>query len=228
MGQMASALAHEVTQPLSAIANYVAGARRLMERDDTSKVVQALDRASEQVERAGQVIRRLREFVKKEKGDQREESLAQTIEEASVLALVGSKVKGVKAELRLDAQAPTAVINKVQIQQVLVNLVRNAVEAMTDAPRRELVIATARSSEGMIEVAVSDTGPGIADAIKPGLFQPFVTSKDTGMGVGLSICRTIVETHGGELWAEDNPGGGATLRFTVPGSPLAATQAGAG
>ncbi len=218
MGQMASSLAHELNQPLSAISNYLAGAERLIGRGDYAATAIAFGKAVAQVDRAAQIIRRLRDFVSKGEAERRTESLPKIIEEASALALVGAKSEGVRATIDLDPAARWAFVDKIQIQQVLVNLVRNAVEAMASAPRRELAIVTRRSGE-TIEVAVADTGPGIAELIKARLFQPFVTSKATGMGVGLSICRSIVESNGGRLWAEDNEGGGAVFRFTLPTPP---------
>jgi two-component system, LuxR family, sensor kinase FixL len=215
MGQMASALAHELNQPLAAINNYLAGAERLMQRGDLERTTQAFGKAVEQVDRAAQIIRRLREFVSKGDTERRVESLPKIIDEASALALVGARSQGVKAEITLDPAAETAFVDKIQVQQVLVNLVRNAVEAMSASTRRHLTLATRRTGD-MIEVKVVDTGPGIADHIKARLFEPFVTSKATGMGVGLSICRSIIEAHGGRLWAEDNPDGGTVFRFTVP------------
>ncbi|MDR3510353.1 MAG: PAS domain S-box protein [Caulobacteraceae bacterium] len=218
MGQMASALAHELNQPLAAINNYLSGAERLMKRGELERATDAFGKVIEQVDRAAQIIRRLREFVSKGDADRRVESLPKIIDEASALALVGARSQGVKAEFALDPAAETAFVDKIQVQQVLVNLVRNAVEAMNAAPVRKLLVGTTRIGE-MIEVRVADTGPGIAPHIKARLFEPFVTSKATGMGVGLSICRSIIESHGGRLWAEDNAGGGTVFRFTVPAPP---------
>jgi two-component system sensor kinase FixL len=215
MGQMASTLAHELNQPLAAINNYLAGAERLMQRGEYAGTATAFAKAVEQVDRAAQIIRRLREFVAKGEADRRTESLVKIIEEASALALVGAKSQGVRAAISLDPEGEFAFVDKIQIQQVLVNLVRNAIEAMATSPLRNLLITSRRAGE-MIEVAVADSGPGIAEAIKARLFQPFVTSKPTGMGVGLSICRSIVESNGGRLWAEDNAGGGTVFCFTVP------------
>ena len=215
MGQMASTLAHELNQPLAAINNYLAGAERLIQRGEYERTSVAFGKAVEQVDRAAQIIRRLREFVSKGEADRRAESLSKIVEEASALALVGARSQGVLATIDLDPKGEQAFVDKIQIQQVLVNLVRNAIEAMANAPRRNLVISSRRQGE-MIEVAVADTGPGIAEHIKARLFEPFVTSKATGMGVGLSICRSIVESNGGRLWAEDNAGGGTVFRFTVP------------
>jgi two-component system sensor kinase FixL len=191
LGQMASALAHEVNQPLAAITLYVDGVRRLLASGSPQAAQQVLARVAEQAGRARDIVHRLREMVRSGTTERRAENLAKTIEEASALALVG-----VGAELSFDIHvtpgAAEALIDRIQIQQVLLNLMRNAIEAMAGSPRRALRIATSR------------------------LFQPFVTTKATGMGVGLSVCRTIIEAHGGELRAEDAAGGGTVFRFTIP------------
>lgn len=219
LGQMASALAHEVNQPLTAIANYLSGARRLLAAGNQQSAQQALERIAQQTERAREVIRRLRELMRKGETERRVENLPKTIEEASALALVGIGQR-VKLDIRFGEGAGEAVIDRIQIQQVLLNLMRNAIEAMSDSARRELVVATAAAGE-MIEVSIADTGPGLPEAVRARLFQPFVTTKPTGMGVGLSVCRTIVEAHGGELRADDAAGGGAVFRFTVRKPPAA-------
>jgi two-component system sensor kinase FixL len=213
---MVSALAHEVNQPLSAIGAYLKAAARFLEGGDPQKGRVILQRAAEQTDRASGIIRRLREFVQKGQTERRAEDLAKVIDEASALAMVGTRNQGVTVRMRLDSAASQAVIDKVQIQQVLFNLMRNAIEAMVTSEQRELTIATARSPNGFVEISVSDTGPGLAPHIRSKLFQPFVTTKDTGMGVGLSICRSIVEAHGGRLEADDRPGGGTVFRFTLP------------
>jgi two-component system sensor kinase FixL len=218
MGQMASALAHELNQPLLAIVGYMKGSRRLLESDaeDRSGMLRdALDKASDQALRAGQIIRRLREFVGRGDSERRIESVKKLIEEASALALVGTKDQGVRVRFQFDPAVDLVLVDKVQIQQVLLNLLRNAVEAMATSPRRELVISTAASDDDMIAISVADSGAGIAPEIASQLFQPFVTSKAQGMGVGLSICRTIVEAHGGRITVEANPSGGTIFRFTL-------------
>jgi len=218
MGEMASALAHELNQPLSAIANYLKGAKRILESradDDSAMVRGAMDKAAEQALRAGQIIRRLRDFVARGESERRVESINKLIEEASALALVGAKEHGVRVRLQVDPAHDMILADKVQIQQVLLNLFRNAIEAVTQGERRELIVSTKPSGSGMVEVSVADTGPGISPDVAPQLFQPFITTKAQGMGVGLSISRTIIEAHGGQIWTEPNPGGGAIFRFTL-------------
>jgi two-component system sensor kinase FixL len=217
LGEMASALAHELNQPLSAIANYVKGCERLLRAEpvDREKVQGALARTAEQALRAGEIIRRLRDFVSKGESERRIESISQLLEEAGALAMTGAKELGVRLRFDLSRQVDLVLADKVQIQQVALNLMRNAVDSMENAPRRELTVSAVPADDDMVEVRVSDTGRGIDPEVAPRLFQPFVTTKAKGMGVGLSICRTIVEAHGGRIWADANPGGGATFHFTL-------------
>jgi two-component system sensor kinase FixL len=218
MGEMASALAHELNQPLSAIANYMKGSRRMLEAgtDDRSALLRdAMDKAAEQALRAGQIIRRLRDFVARGESERRVESVKKLVEEASALALVGAKDQGVRVRFQFDPTIDLVLADKVQIQQVLLNLLRNAVEAMESSHRRELTISTGADKDGMLAMSVADTGSGISPDIAAHLFQPFITNKRHGMGVGLSICRTIVEAHGGQIGANPNPAGGTTFRFTL-------------
>jgi two-component system sensor kinase FixL len=220
MGEMASALAHEINQPLSAIANYLNGCQRLLRtrsEPELARIKDALQKAGAQALRAGDIIRRMRDFVARGETQMKVESLTKLIEEASALALVGARQHGVRVHFQLDSGGDLVVADRVQIQQVLLNLMRNAIEAMVDADatRRELVVATGRPKGGMVEIRVADTGPGIAPEVAQKLFQPFVTTKREGMGVGLSISRSIVEAHDGELTVESNPGGGALFRFTL-------------
>lgn len=219
MGEMAQALAHELNQPLSAIANYMKGSRRLLEAKtdgDSAMVREAMDRAAEQSMRAGQIIRRLRDFVARGESERRMESLSKLVEEASALALVGAKERGVRVRFQFDPSADLVLADKVQIQQVMLNLIRNAIEAMDESSRRELTISSKQQGE-MAVIEVADTGAGISEEVAMHLFQPFITSKAHGMGVGLSISRTIVEAHGGHIVAEPNPGGGTVFRFSLRG-----------
>ncbi|AQR75940.1 PAS domain-containing sensor histidine kinase [Sphingomonas sp. LM7] len=218
LGEMASSLAHEINQPLSAIANYLKGSRMLLAREEIplDRVAEAVERASSEALRAGDIIRRLRDFVARGEAERTIESLPKLVEEATALALIGAKEHGIRVRYSFDPAIDLVLADRVQIQQVVLNLVRNAVDSMTasDSPRRELAIAI-DSDRALARVSVSDTGPGISPDVAGQLFQPFVTTKRTGMGVGLSISRTIIEAQGGRIWVEENPGGGAVFRFTL-------------
>ena len=219
MGEMASTLAHELNQPLSAISNYVHGCSRLLrDMDDelANRMREALDEAGRQSLRAGQIIRHLREFVTKGETEKNAYNIRKLIEEAGALALVGSREKGVRAVFDFASDAELVMVDHVQIQQVLINLMRNAIEAMKDSPTKELVVRTIRSAPGEISITVADTGPGIAEEISAQLFKPFTTTKPGGMGIGLSISKRIVEAHGGRMAVISNESGGATFEFTLP------------
>jgi two-component system, LuxR family, sensor kinase FixL len=222
MGEMASALAHELNQPLTAISNYMKGSRRLLTAStdpNIAKIESALDRAAEQAIRAGQIIRRLRDFVARRESEKRVERLSKLIEEAGALGLTGAREQGVQLRFNLDPRHDEVLVDRVQIQQVLVNLFRNALDAMAQSSRRELTASNTPVADDMIEIAVSDTGSGFGEGVAQSLFQTFFTTKETGMGVGLSISRSIIEAHGGRMWAEANASGGATFRFTLPAAP---------
>ncbi|MDR3500158.1 MAG: PAS domain S-box protein [Parvibaculum sp.] len=219
MGQMASALAHELNQPLSANMNYVKAARRTLDGVDAPEVIRAielLDKASAQTSRAGQIIRRLREFIEKGKSNRAIENLNKVVEEAVALGLVGAAEANVKVEIDFQANLKPVPMDKIQIQQVVLNLIRNSFEAMHSSPRRELIIGTSADGVEAVVVRICDTGPGLAPEVAERLFLPFTTTKETGMGIGLSICRSIIESHGGELWATPNEGGGVTFSFRLP------------
>jgi two-component system sensor kinase FixL len=219
LGEMASTLAHELNQPLSAIANYVQGCRRMLDKIDeehANRMRGALDEAAKQALRAGDIIRHLREFVTRGETDKGPEDINRLVEEAGALALVGSRERGIKSVFDFGADSSMVVADRVQIQQVLINLMRNAMEAMRDSTNKELIIRTRHVSAEWLRVEVQDTGPGIADEIAPQLFQPFVTTKPNGMGIGLSISRRIIESHGGELTVGRNAAGGATFAFSLP------------
>ena len=218
LGEMASTLAHELNQPLTAATSYLNGARRLLAAprpQDLATASGAIESAAEQMVRAGQIIKRLRQFVSRGESDRRPEDLRKLIEEASALALVGVKQTGTHVSFDFDPVVGMVLVDRIQIQQVVLNLMRNAIEAMQEVSRREMKVSSRLADSETVEVCVADTGPGIAPEIAPRLFQPFVTTKPQGMGVGLSICRTIIEAHGGKLWAEPNPGGGTIFRMTL-------------
>jgi two-component system sensor kinase FixL len=218
MGEMASTLAHELNQPLAAIANYLQGSRRLLKDSPDTRaplILDALDKAAEQAVRAGDVIQRLRDFVARGETERRIESIKKLLEEASALALVAAKEKSVRVSFELDPAVDLVLVDKIQVQQVLLNLLRNAIEAMESSDRRELAVTTAPAGDGMMTIDVADTGCGIAPEIAPRLFLPFVTTKRQGMGIGLSISRTIIESHGGQMTVQPNPGGGTIFRFTL-------------
>jgi two-component system sensor kinase FixL len=219
MGEMASALAHELNQPLSAISNYMKGSRRLLENNTDQRadlIRDAMDKAADQALRAGQIIRRLRDFVARGETERRVEEVRKLVEEASALALVGAKDKGVRVRFDFVPGADFVLADKVQIQQVLLNLIRNSIEAMEGCDKRELVVIAAPGPDNMVESSVADTGTGIAPEIAAQLFQPFITTKAQGMGVGLSISRTIVEAHGGSIAPRPNDGGGTVFSLKLP------------
>lgn len=220
MGTLASSLAHELNQPLTAVASYCESARDLLEREPDREtldmVKEALDEAAQQAIRAGQIVRRLRDFMSTGETERHVESLQRLINEANALALVGSREHGIDVQLKLDPAADKVLVDRIQIQQVLVNLIRNAIDAMMDTQVRSLALQTACDGQGFVEVTIEDTGSGISDTISAQLFQPFVTSKQSGMGIGLSICRTIIEAHGGRIWFEPGANGGTAFHFTVP------------
>ena len=219
MGEMASALAHEVSQPLTAASNYLAAAGIMLEAANDPAVERAravVNKAAAQITRATDVMLHLRTFVKKGGIERRDEPVANVIGEAADLALIGTRESGVKLQLRIAPHLPLVVIDKIQIQQVVVNLIRNAVQSMQASIRRELTIIAEVVEPHRIEISVTDTGPGIAPEIADRLFQPFVTTKPQGMGIGLSICRSIVESHGGQLSVKPNPEGGASFHFCLP------------
>jgi len=218
MGEMAAALAHELNQPLTALSAYLQGAALLLSQGDAEKndlVIAAMQKATAQALRASDVIRRLREFVARGETDRHIESLANMVQEACALAVITEREQSVRFEVALDPRADLVLVNKVQIQQVLLNLIRNAIEAMKDSARHELAIRSEPASNGMVRVSVSDTGSGISPDVATRLFQSFVTTKSGGLGVGLSISRTIVEAHGGRISVEPNPGGGTVFRITL-------------
>jgi two-component system sensor kinase FixL len=220
MATLASSLAHELNQPLTAVTSYCQSIRNLArgEADASTRelIAEAADEAANEALRAGEIVRRLRDFFARGDTERYVEDLPRLITESNALALVGSRELGVEVQVALDPAAQFVLADRVQIQQVLINLIRNALDAMLEAEERLLMISTAAGPGDLITISVQDTGSGISDAVSDQLFQPFVTSKRTGMGIGLSICRTIIDAHGGRIWFEAAPEGGTVFHFTLP------------
>ena len=219
MGTLATSIAHELNQPLTAIANYVEAASTMLADDPDeatiSMIREALDECAKEAVRAGQIVRRLRDFISRGETERQVVSLARLVNEASALAFVGSGSQSVDLTVTIG-EDDLVLVDRVQIQQVLLNLIRNAVEAMHDLPHGRLTIRAVHREPGFIEVIVSDSGPGLAPEIATNLFAPFQSTKAAGMGVGLSISRTIIEAHEGRIWADASPYGGTSFHFTLP------------
>jgi two-component system sensor kinase FixL len=219
LGEMASSIAHELNQPLAAINNYLTGSQRLLQESQDPRaaaILEALGKAAEQVLRAGDIIKRQRDFVTRRESDKTIGHIGRLLEETSAFALVGAHELGVTVRFQIAPEVGYVLVDAVQIQQVLVNLLRNALEAMQESVRRDLFVTATLTIDSMVEIMVSDTGHGVPEEFLPRLFEPFMTTKETGMGIGLSISKTIIEAHGGRLWVEANPVGGAIFRFTLP------------
>jgi two-component system sensor kinase FixL len=219
LGEMASTLAHELNQPLSAVANYIQGCILLLDRVGDEYAVRmrgALTEAAKQAIRAGDIIRHLREFVTRGETERQPEDIRRIVEEAGALALLGSRERGVTSRFDFGPGAGIVLADRVQIQQVLTNLMRNAIEAMRDTPVKDLTVTT-RENDGRLVVSVIDTGTGIQEEVASRLFQPFVSSKAGGMGIGLSISRRILLSHGGDISASPGPEGrGTQFTFHLP------------
>jgi two-component system sensor kinase FixL len=216
MGALATSIAHELNQPLTAITNYVETVSDMLESPDADTldiVRDALRECAAETLRAGQIVRRLRDFISRGETEHRVESLERVVNEASALALVGAGDRGVQVEVGIE---PGMVfIDRIQVQQVIFNLVRNAIEAMADSPVRRLRIASKPVDDHQVQLSIEDSGPGLPAEVAERLFQPFLSTKADGMGVGLSICHTIVTGHGGRIWAEPSSLGGTTFHFTL-------------
>ncbi len=218
MGEMATTLAHELNQPLTAVVNYSEAARQILEDSGIevpARVTDFVQKAAGQAERAGQIIRRLRGFVERREIERTAEKLNEIVQEAASLAAIGARADGIQVQFDLAEELAEIRVDRTQIQQVVVNLVRNAIDVLRDAERRILIVRTGADGDEAQEVVVIDSGPGIAPEVAERLFQPFVTSKKDGMGIGLAVSRTIIEAHGGRLWNEPNPEGGAVFRFRL-------------
>ncbi len=217
MGHMSSALAHELNQPLGAILAYTGAMRRLINEDEPplDELREAIDLTAQDATRAGQIIRRLRAFVEKRETLRNPEDVAVLVAEAVAIGSLGLAARGIKVSIVKAAVLPKVMIDRIQIQQILVNLIRNAVESMDQNARPQIGITT-RYEAGYVQITVTDNGHGLAPEIVDRLFEPFATTKAQGMGMGLNICRTIVESHGGRIWAEANPEGGTVFAFRIP------------
>lgn len=220
MGEMASSLAHELNQPLSAIANYSMGCVNKLMSDEFRKeeLLSAMQKASIQAERAGKIIRRMRDFARKSEPQRMPTDVGDIVEETVSLAEIEARKTGVRLRVDLDPELPAVYADKIMIEQVMLNLVKNGIESMheTDRNRRELVIGAHDTGNGAVEIAVTDRGQGISPDQAEKLFTPFYTTKPEGMGMGLNICRSIIEFHNGRLWVTPNPGGGSVFCFTLP------------
>lgn len=218
MGTMASTLAHELNQPLTAIASYGEAASALLEEEgelDKEILREAVREMAAQSLRAGGIVRRLRQFVSRGDLTKTLEDLPRVIEEAGALALIGAREQNIETHFAFGTDATPVLIDRLQIQQVLINLIRNALEAMRDVDKKRLDVTTLLLDPATVEVTIADSGPGIPADVGEKLFEAFNSSKSEGMGLGLSICRTIIEAHGGRIRALDRPAGGTEFRFTL-------------
>ena len=224
VGTMASALAHELNQPLTAIANYLEAGRDLLDTPDAdslSMLSEALDEGARQSVRAGQIVRKLRDFVSRGEIARRAAPLAPLIEDAVSLARIGTTGEAVKVHVQIGDEVDAISADPIQIQQVVINLLRNAFDALAGRDDAEVnVRATANPIDGMVSVEICDNGPGIDADVASQLFKPFTSTKTSGMGLGLSICQTIVEAHGGAIHAKPLDKEGACFCFTLPVAEL--------
>ena len=220
VGAMASTLAHEINQPLAAIANYNMGSVRRLRAGDwnAEELLEALEKSGAQAERAGRIIQRVREFVRKREPAFADCALNDVIAGVSKMIEIEAEKNAVGVQLDLAAPLPSVRADRVMIEQVILNLVKNAIEAMRDMPQdaRVLTIRTSAGAAGLVEIGIADRGRGLPTQLEKNLFTPFFTTKPDGMGMGLNICRSIIELHDGRLWADRNPAGGSTFHFTLP------------
>ncbi len=225
LGEMAAGIAHEINQPLTAITNYARACQRLLRagRGSDPRLLEALDKVSDQAKRAGEVVERLRDLVRKRDSRRERADVNELVTGVVRLAQAEARLRDVTLRVELAERTPPVVADGVQVQQVVLNLIHNGLEAMEGLDRRdrELVVRTAAGDGSEIEVAVADRGKGVAEEAREELFQPFFTTKAAGMGMGLSICRSIVRSHGGRLWFTPNPGRGTTFHFTLPAAARA-------
>lgn len=220
VGHMASTLAHELNQPLAAIVNYTMGCVRRLRagNGDTQQLLVAMERASAQAERAGRIIQRVRELVRKREPRLIECDVNSVIANAAGLTEINAEKNSVRIKLELAERLPAVLADGIMLEQVMLNMTRNAIEAMQKTPpeERELTLRSRLNQDGLIEIEIADTGSGIPAAMSGASFQPFVTTKPDGLGMGLNICRSIMELHNGQLWATRNAGRGSTFHLSLP------------
>lgn len=226
MGEMAMSLAHELNQPLAAVTNYCMGCVRRLEDGtaETPALLEAMKKASAQATRASKIIAQLRKFLRRNEPSLEAQDIGDIIDETAAIASLEAGRHGISIKTQIAAEVPPIMADKVMIEQVILNLLRNAVEATVAAgkgARSILVSASVDEKERMVNTSVTDFGTGISPADLVRLFEPFFTTKQQGMGVGLNICRSILEFHGGRIWVEANPAGGTTFSFSLP---VAGTQ----
>lgn len=227
MGTLASALAHEINQPLAAIGNYVDGAITALEAGGdggNGLAIEALEHCSAEVTRAGEIIRRLREFIRHGQSVREISSATTLVNEAIALALADGDGAGIAISEHLDPKVDLLFCDRIQLQQVMVNLLRNALEAMEGSVDKRIAVTTRPHEQGMVEFIIADSGPGIAPGIAQRFFEPFETTKQNGLGLGLSISHTIVTAHNGRIWVEPSSLGGTAFHFTVPSATTAADE----
>lgn len=220
LGEMASSIAHEVNQPLTAIATYTQACKRMLEAggENADEILEILTRVTDEALRAGGIIHRLKKLARKHESKHTECEINDLIRDLEHLASVDTRLHDVVLELDLSEHLPTVVADGIQIQQVVLNLIRNAVDAMSDSDgvNRNIVVRTRLRDSEMVEISVTDFGSGLPDDCDEELFQPFFTTKKNGMGMGLSVSRSIVTSHGGHMWFSRNQGGGTTFYVTIP------------
>ncbi len=222
MDEIVSMIVHELNQPLTAIANFGEASKRLLEKggDQSGRAVEYIEKSIRQAHRASDMISRLRHFVARGEGKMEPIVINEAVQDAARLALIGAADQGIQTSYEFAEDLPEISADRIQLQQVVVNLIRNGIDAMLD-PKSDrngtfhLTIQTGRDEDGAVRIAIADTGSGIAPEIAADLFAPFATSKEGGMGIGLSVSKSIVEAHGGALWFEPNPGGGSRFVFTL-------------
>ncbi|HEX7109297.1 MAG TPA: PAS domain S-box protein [Aestuariivirga sp.] len=222
MGEMASTLAHELNQPLAAISGYATGSMKWLEKGkvDREELLAVFAKLSAQAQRAGQIIRRVREFVRKSEPNFAAVNMEELVSGTLEFVAPELRAQGIAVERQSEKPTPLCLGDRILLEQVLLNLIRNAIEAMAQTPKRSRKLSIAhRLGESEVTTLISDRGPGLSPQMKEKLFVPFATTKAEGMGMGLNICRTIIEMHRGRLWFEDRPGGGSVFAFTIPVHP---------